>query len=1344
MELVRVGRDWLSAVAEATREISEGKARPSRRATASAGRAGKRSMTAALVVHRKAETDPRIADDSAARLRAAQEGRGEPLPADLATELAASLGVTPDVLAGVRIHVGSASADAAEAISARAYTVGTDIHFAPGAYAPDSEQGRRLIAHEVAHAVAAPVASLADDEVQISDPAESHEQAADAFADSFVEQRRAREDDDGERVEAAPIARAPALAAGGRAAVHRFEGELSEEERKRRKRKKGGDAADAANGGPDAAAPQAPGAAPGATADAAQDPNAAGPAGAAPAGGPAAGGAAPAAAAPDAAPGAAAPASAPAAEPARGSSPVDQAVASAGGDAPQKAAENARARDGGAAPAEGGPAPADGAAAPAGAAPAGAAPPGAAPADAPAAPAAGGAAPQQEGADADGPAAPAGQAQGDGAAAPAAGGGPVDFKEPNYDQLVPAEPDESPEEREERVAEARQQVAQDKAVAVARLGEFRAAQGEKIAALAQTAPQIDQALTASEQRAAAQVSQAAAAQAAAVRSAVAQAISQAQAAAATARSQIQSAFAAAQGAINAATTAARGQITSSYTTAVAATRTAETAQIAEVSRLYTQAEGAFRSAATAAGSHATTVAGGRARTYRAGKINRDDSFLDGPLTDNRCEARAEAAEKVGTAYRDELAKEGDKQIEQMRTRKPTDEAAVRQVANEARRNLETAQREALRGLDDSSRRALASAAQARDGALTGTTRTLTDTVNSLRRHEQTQIANINQTAAGQKQALTRQRTQASTQLREMVSKAVTDLTTGLDQSIAAVRSADVPEPAALDQTLGESGAAIDGQLAQFRATLTGTQTQIGEALTQAGARGAQALAQTGTTAAGAARQMGGGAAGAIAQGAQQAAKSLTDMSTAHGRSTTELAAGTARGFTGITAGLSTAYTNLNTSLQQGMQRNADAVRNGLMEVVNRDMGATITTEADAAAAKVKPRWQSVLKWIIIIAIVLVVAIFLGPLVIGAITGLAAGLGASAAVAGVVGAVVGGAIVGAGTAAVTTVVDNAFAGRTGWDLFTGVGTAMAWGALGGALGGGASALLAGPMQGMTALARYGIQVGVDMVIDTGISALSGNLSWENFGTSLLMSMFVNGVTMHPRVQLASQRSMSRGYGAGFEVGVGARARMPGATPVPGPTSMPPGKMDHVARGDTSPPGSPNAGNWNVKGGGHIPGEIIPRADAEGRPHTTQATDPVTGVSIERFNRPPPSTATTDKSLFPPGTTRPQVDAMGNTGLQRALSGAPGSTHTPPTAPGQNGRFTATVMGPNGHPIIIEGFYKPVAGGGFEIQSVYPSTNLGAGTIPVAGGTGLGGSRSVPGPGYATPPATSEDR
>lgn len=54
-------------------------------------------------------------------------------------------------LSGVRIHTGSLAAEAAEAVDAKAYTVGQDIVFGAGSYEPGSSAGRRLIAHELAH-----------------------------------------------------------------------------------------------------------------------------------------------------------------------------------------------------------------------------------------------------------------------------------------------------------------------------------------------------------------------------------------------------------------------------------------------------------------------------------------------------------------------------------------------------------------------------------------------------------------------------------------------------------------------------------------------------------------------------------------------------------------------------------------------------------------------------------------------------------------------------------------------------------------------------------------------------------------------------------------------------------------------------------------------------------------------------------------------------------------------------------------------------------------------------------------------------------------------------------------
>ena len=53
----------------------------------------------------------------------------------------------------VRIHADAAAAESALAVNALAYTVGRDIVFAAGRYAPATPAGRGLLAHELTHVV---------------------------------------------------------------------------------------------------------------------------------------------------------------------------------------------------------------------------------------------------------------------------------------------------------------------------------------------------------------------------------------------------------------------------------------------------------------------------------------------------------------------------------------------------------------------------------------------------------------------------------------------------------------------------------------------------------------------------------------------------------------------------------------------------------------------------------------------------------------------------------------------------------------------------------------------------------------------------------------------------------------------------------------------------------------------------------------------------------------------------------------------------------------------------------------------------------------------------------------
>ena len=81
---------------------------------------------------------------------AAMRGSGRPLPASERAFFEPRLGHD---FGQVRIHTGQTAAQAAKAINARAFTLEKDIFFGPGQSTTGSSEGRRLLAHELAHVV---------------------------------------------------------------------------------------------------------------------------------------------------------------------------------------------------------------------------------------------------------------------------------------------------------------------------------------------------------------------------------------------------------------------------------------------------------------------------------------------------------------------------------------------------------------------------------------------------------------------------------------------------------------------------------------------------------------------------------------------------------------------------------------------------------------------------------------------------------------------------------------------------------------------------------------------------------------------------------------------------------------------------------------------------------------------------------------------------------------------------------------------------------------------------------------------------------------------------------------
>jgi hypothetical protein len=106
------------------------------------------------------------------------------IPSDLLGRLEAATGTS---LGDVRLHTGAGAAQHAAREDAQAFAVGRDVFFGASHFDPSSDDGRWLIAHEVAHTVQqAGSAPSFQAKLESTTVGDADEQAADGFADAFV------------------------------------------------------------------------------------------------------------------------------------------------------------------------------------------------------------------------------------------------------------------------------------------------------------------------------------------------------------------------------------------------------------------------------------------------------------------------------------------------------------------------------------------------------------------------------------------------------------------------------------------------------------------------------------------------------------------------------------------------------------------------------------------------------------------------------------------------------------------------------------------------------------------------------------------------------------------------------------------------------------------------------------------------------------------------------------------------------------------------------------------------------------------------------------------------------
>jgi Domain of unknown function (DUF4157) len=157
-------------------------------------------------------------DTEIARAIDEQRGRGHELDTDARGRLESAFG---EDFSDVRIHNDAEAHDLSKAVSAEAFTTGSDVFFESGKYDPGSSEGQKLLAHELTHVSQQRGAAPAS-EMTVSDPGDASEVEAKSVAESVSA--------------AAPSAASPAGAVVSRAAeeeelqMSRVDREAEEEE----------------------------------------------------------------------------------------------------------------------------------------------------------------------------------------------------------------------------------------------------------------------------------------------------------------------------------------------------------------------------------------------------------------------------------------------------------------------------------------------------------------------------------------------------------------------------------------------------------------------------------------------------------------------------------------------------------------------------------------------------------------------------------------------------------------------------------------------------------------------------------------------------------------------------------------------------------------------------------------------------------------------------------------------------------------------------------------------------------------------------------------------------------
>jgi hypothetical protein len=560
-----------------------------------------------------------------------------------------------------------------------------------------------------------------------------------------------------------------------------------------------------------------------------------------------------------------------------------------------------------------------------------------------------------------------------------------------------------------------------------------------------------------------------------------------------------------QAGIRQATTHARATAEADHAQAKQQVQQREQAQAAHIEQIYAQADPRFRAVGPQIGARALAIGEQRKAQYLSQCNGQEDSFWDGPIHDERLKASGDAAVQVGQGYHDKLADEGNKQADAAKPGQANDVAHARQASEQTQRAFDAQHAATQSALDGSEDQALQTAQHTVDGVMQNLEAQLEGALSGLV-HQQTQL--IHQIVYGgqqHKQGIHEAGQHAVAQVQHSLGQAAE----GLRQAVANLhKSLDgqpAPDPIALsahlheqaqkiDQSAGKTEQLADEHVGQHGAQLGQHATQASAQLDQTGHAGVQAAAHTGAAHAQHTQQAG-----------QTATRGLTQLATGHQATTTKVASQSTQSFTQQVTAMATMFDQMSAGLSANFEQGIAGLAAGLRDSL-AGIHPDIDKYAGEAAGKVQPRWKGWLKILLIIVVVLVVALVIGPAVIGFVGGLAASAIGAGTAASAIGMIVGGAIVGAGAGAVTQMGNNVIDGAP---ILHDVAHAAINGAITGAIGGAAGAWGGAFTQAGSAFTGAAIRIGGNALGafagQVGADVFTGRqINWSQAGMSALMA------------------------------------------------------------------------------------------------------------------------------------------------------------------------------------------------------------------------------------------------